>query len=151
MKNALEQEDLVTNSGREPGGFLLLSLTPHLFSRQSLWWLLKPLPRLWCNLCPELLQLQLPLLLRGQALLPFSPVTGAEATNSCRQTHISSTKGRRRLPALANAEYSYELEEPSVHLQTSSRHDLRFLTHFISTEQLQLGRAGPSPAAEKIL
>lgn len=46
--------------------------------------------------------------LQGQALLPFSPVTGAEATNSCTQSQMSSTKGWRRLPALANG-HSHEL------------------------------------------
>lgn len=102
MKNALEQ-DLVTNSGREPDSSLFLSF----YSSSCL-----------CS-CPGL---------RGQALLPCSPVTGAEATNSCTQSHISSTKGRRRLPAVANAGHSHKSEEPSVHLQPSSRHDLRFLT-----------------------
>lgn len=138
MKITLE-EDLVTNSGRQPGSSQFLSLLHSFFKAEPFGGCsspcgVKPLPR--ASAAPAVSA-------PAQALLPFSPVTGAEATNSCTQSPISSTNGRRR--------HSHELEEPSVHLQPSSRHNLRFLTYFITTEQLWLGRAGPPPAAEEIL
>lgn len=138
MKNALEQ-DLVTNSGREPGTELLCSsASPAPFSRQSpLVAAQAPAQHLYSSSClcscPGL---------RGQALLPCPPVTGAEATNS-------STKGRRKLPALADTGHSSvrrALCAPTAIQQTRPE-----IPHFISTEQLQLGRAGPPPAAEEIL
>lgn len=90
MKNALEQH-LVTKSGREPGGSLLLSLPPP-FSRQGPLGCSSPClgygatsaqsccsSSCLCWSCPGLW---------GQAVLPFSPVTGAKATNSCTQSHL---------------------------------------------------------------
>lgn len=90
MKNALEQH-LVTKSGREPGG-LSAPQPPPPFSRQGPLGCSTPClgygatsaqsccsSSCLCWSCPGL---------RGQALLPFSPVTGAKATNSCTQSHL---------------------------------------------------------------
>lgn len=152
MKNALE-EHLVTKSGREPGGSLLLSL-PLLFQGRALWaaqapaWaMVQPLPR--AAAAPAASAGPAPGC-KGRHCSP-SLLSQELRPPTLAHSHICSTKGRRRLPALANAGHSHEPDEPSVHLQTSSRHNLRFLTYFISTEQLQPGRAGPSPAAEEIL
>lgn len=150
MKNALEQH-LVTKSGREPGGSLLLSL-PLLFQGRALWAALAPA---WAMVQPLPRAAAAPAASAGPALgcegRQCSPSLLSQELRppTLAHSHICSTKGSRRLPALANAGHSQASDELSVHLQTSIRHDLRFLTYFISTEQLR--RAGPSPAAEEIL
>lgn len=151
MKNTLEQ-DLVTNSGRESGGSLFLSL-PHSFSRQS-----------------PLVAARAP----AQAVVqPLPRASAAPATSAPAQ----QCKGRHCCPSLLSQELrpptpAHKVRCPAPRagggcqlwplgtpmscksplcMQPSRRQDLRFLTYFISTEQLQLGRAGPPPAAEKIL
>lgn len=151
MKNTLEQ-DLVTNSGRESGGSLFLSL-PHSFSRQS-----------------PLVAARAP----AQAVVQPLPRASAAPATSAPAQHC---KGRHCCPSLLSQELrpptpAHKVRCPAPRagggcqlwplgtpmscksplcMQPSRRQDLRFLTYFISTEQLQLGRAGPPPAAEKIL
>lgn len=138
------EKDLVTNSGREPGSSLFLSLLTSFFKAEPFGGCSSP-----CGVkpLPKLLQLQLPLLLPrhccpsllSQELRPPSP----EHKVPPAAPRAGGGFGQGR--ALAGVRRA--LCAPTAIQQTQPE-----IAHLlISTGQLQLGRAGPPPAAEEIL